>query len=151
MSLPVMILFPKKQGLKPCRWFLFHTLSQQHGQLRCPYVIHQGTGEAYDLVTTTEAEEHRVKSGFLLDIIISKGVATLQLLPSEDEALRVWRDAFLVLGLRHGRGGGDDGIARKTWPFWAQCVSIVNDNPFISDRVSTLCDKISDPLSSSAS
>jgi len=34
-----------------------------------------------------------VKRGLLLDTIVGQGAAILQLLPCEDEALLVWRDA----------------------------------------------------------
>jgi len=41
-----------------------------------------------------------VEGGFLLDVVVSKGVAILELLSCEDEALLVRRDALLVLDLR---------------------------------------------------
>merc|ERR1719399_134876 len=47
---------------------------------------------------TTEAK-HQVKGGLLLDVIIRKSATVLELLASEDKALLVWRDAFLVLNL----------------------------------------------------
>ena len=40
-----------------------------------------------------------MESGVLLDRVVLHGVAVLQLLASEDEALLVWRDTFLVLNL----------------------------------------------------
>ena len=40
-----------------------------------------------------------MESGFLLDIVVGKGAAILQLLSSEDQALLVRRDALLVLDL----------------------------------------------------
>ena len=40
-----------------------------------------------------------MKGRFLLDVVIRKGTAVLQLLASEDQALLVGRDAFLVLNL----------------------------------------------------
>ena len=50
------------------------------------------------LLTTTEAE-HQVEGGLLLDVVVSKGSAILQLLASEDETLLVRRNALLVLDL----------------------------------------------------
>ena len=51
-----------------------------------------------DLHATSQAQ-HQVKCGFLLDVIIGKCPSVLQLLASEDQALLVRRDAFLVLDL----------------------------------------------------
>ena len=51
-----------------------------------------------DLHTTTESQ-NEVKGGVLLDRVVLHGVAVLQLLTSEDEALLVWWDTFLVLNL----------------------------------------------------
>jgi len=47
---------------------------------------------------TAEAEDE-VEGGLLLDVVVSKGAAILKLLPGEDQALLVRRDAFLVLDL----------------------------------------------------
>ena len=41
-----------------------------------------------------------MKSGFFLNVVITKGSSIFQLLASKDEALLVWRNAFLVLDLR---------------------------------------------------
>ncbi len=38
-----------------------------------------------------------MKSGLLLAVVARECAAVLQLLPSEDETLLVWRDALLVL------------------------------------------------------
>ena len=51
-----------------------------------------------DLHTTTEAED-QVKSGLLLNVVVRESTAVLKLLSSEDEALLVGRDAFLILDL----------------------------------------------------
>jgi hypothetical protein len=51
-----------------------------------------------DLHTTTESED-QVKSGLFLDIIVGEGAAVFKLLSSEDKALLVWRNTFLVLNL----------------------------------------------------
>ena len=56
-------------------------------------------------MTTTKAED-QVKSGLFLNIVIRKGAAILQLLPSEDETLLVRGDTLLVLDLLfHGLDG----------------------------------------------
>ena len=56
----------------------------------------QGLDE--DLHTTSESQ-HKMESGLLLDVVIRKGSAVLELLTSEDESLLVWWDTFLVLDL----------------------------------------------------
>ena len=40
-----------------------------------------------------------MKSGLLLDVVVSKGAAIFELLSSEDEALLIWGNALLVLNL----------------------------------------------------
>ena len=40
-----------------------------------------------------------MESGLLLDVVVRKGSAVLELLTSEDESLLVWWDTFLVLDL----------------------------------------------------
>ena len=50
-----------------------------------------------------------MKSGFLLDVVVSEGSAVIELLSSEDESLLVWRDTFLVLDL------GLDVLNAVTW------------------------------------
>ena len=51
-----------------------------------------------DLHATPEPE-HQMECGLLLDIVISKRPAILELFASKDETLLVWRDALLVLDL----------------------------------------------------
>ena len=51
-----------------------------------------------DLHTTSETE-HQVEGGLLLDVIVGKSAAVLELLAGEDEALLVGRDTFLILDL----------------------------------------------------
>ena len=51
-----------------------------------------------DLHAASQAQ-NQVKGRFLLDVVIRKGTTVLQLLASEDQALLVGRDAFLVLDL----------------------------------------------------
>ena len=41
--------------------------------------------------------QDKMKGGFFLDVVISKGATVLELLAGEDEPLLVWRNAFLVL------------------------------------------------------
>jgi len=43
--------------------------------------------------------EHQVECALLLNVVVRKGAAILQLLASEDEPLLVWGDALLVLDL----------------------------------------------------
>ena len=45
----------------------------------------------------TAQAEHQVKSGLLLNVVVRKGAAILELLAREDEPLLVRRDALLVL------------------------------------------------------
>src|SRR6185312_13217033 len=47
---------------------------------------------------STQAE-HQVERAFLLDVVVSQSAAVFQLLASEDQALLVRGDAFLVLDL----------------------------------------------------
>jgi len=57
-----------------------------------------GEGLHKDLHTAAQTEDE-VKSGLFLDVIVGKGPAILELLASEDQALLVWRDTFLILDL----------------------------------------------------
>merc|ERR550537_966376 len=50
-------------------------------------------------VTATAQTENKVERRLLLDVVVTKGSAILQLLASKDEALLVRRDALLVLNL----------------------------------------------------
>jgi len=50
------------------------------------------------LLATTKTQ-HQVQGGFLLDIVVSKGAAILQLLAGEDQTLLVRGDTLLVLDL----------------------------------------------------
>merc|ERR1711998_413739 len=51
-----------------------------------------------DLHTTAETEDE-MESGLLLDVVIGKSAAVLELLSSKDESLLIGRDALLVLNL----------------------------------------------------
>ena len=50
------------------------------------------------LGTTTQAQD-QVQGALLLDVVVGKGAAVLELLASKDQALLVRRDALLVLDL----------------------------------------------------
>lgn len=50
------------------------------------------------LATTTEAEDE-MEGALLLDVVVGKGAAILELLAGEDQALLVWGNALLVCGL----------------------------------------------------
>lgn len=52
-----------------------------------------------DLHTTSEAEDE-MKGGFLLNVVIRKGAAILELLAGEDQSLLIRGNSFLVLDLR---------------------------------------------------
>merc|ERR1711988_1857315 len=51
-----------------------------------------------DLHATAQTE-HKVKGRLLLDVVVRKGAAVLELLARKDQALLVRRDALLVLDL----------------------------------------------------
>jgi hypothetical protein len=51
-----------------------------------------------DLHSTTETEDE-MERGFLLNVVVRESAPVLELLASEDQALLVWGDAFLVLDL----------------------------------------------------
>ena len=51
-----------------------------------------------DLHTTAEAK-NQVEGWLLLDVVVAEGSAVFKLLSSEDEALLIWGDTFLVLDL----------------------------------------------------
>ena len=73
---------------------------------------------AGNLAMPTTKTEDEVQSRLLLDVVVRKGAAVLELLAGEDEALLIGRDALLVLDLGldvvDGVGGLDvegDGLA----------------------------------------
>jgi hypothetical protein len=57
-----------------------------------------GQGLDEDLHTTTETQDE-MEGGLLLNVVVREGPAVLKLLSSEDKALLVRRDSFLVLDL----------------------------------------------------
>ena len=48
---------------------------------------------------TTTQTEYQVRGGLLLDVVVGKGAAVLQLLASENQTLLIRRDTLLVLDL----------------------------------------------------
>merc|ERR1719186_2338833 len=72
------------------------------------------------LLTASPQPQHQVEGGLLLDVVVRQSAPVLQLLPSEDETLLVWRNTLLVLdfslhildavGWLHLQG---DGFARE--------------------------------------
>ncbi len=58
-----------------------------------------GVGLLLSLLGTTVEAKDKVKGGLLLDVVVLKGAAVLQLLAGEDQALLVRGDALLVLDL----------------------------------------------------
>lgn len=74
----------------------------------------------FALLATTAKTEDKVEGRLLLDVVVRKGAAVLELLASEDETLLVRGDTLLVLDLGldvvDGVGGLDlksDGLARQ--------------------------------------
>uniref|UniRef100_A0A2M3ZMK6 Putative ubiquitin/40s ribosomal protein s27a fusion n=1 Tax=Anopheles braziliensis TaxID=58242 RepID=A0A2M3ZMK6_9DIPT len=49
---------------------------------------------------TTTQSQHEMQGRLLLDVVVRKGTAILQLLAGEDQTLLIRRDALLVLDLR---------------------------------------------------
>ena len=49
--------------------------------------------------TTTSKTENEMESGLLLDVVVGKSTAILELLTSEDESLLVWGNTLLILNL----------------------------------------------------
>jgi hypothetical protein len=95
-------------------------VSGYEGRSVATYVALGGKSLERGLDDTTTETEDKVKSRLLLDVVVGKGTAILELLSGEDQALLVWGNALLVLDLGldvvDGVGGLDlkgDGLARK--------------------------------------
>ena len=58
---------------------------------------------------TAAKPQHEVEGRFFLDVVVREGAPILELLPREDEALLIGRDAFLVLDFGLDRF---DGVGR---------------------------------------
>ena len=75
-----------------------------------------------------------MKSRLLLDVVIRKSTAVLELLSGEDQALLVGRDAFLVLnpgenvGSESGGERDDDCGLHQAGTYLALTLSIVSDD-----------------------
>ena len=54
---------------------------------------------AKQIQTSTTKAQDKVQGGLLLDVVVRKGAAVLELLAGEDQALLVRGDTFLVLNL----------------------------------------------------
>lgn len=54
--------------------------------------------DSTESVSSTKTQ-HQVKGAFLLNVVVRKSPAILQLFASEDEALLIGRDPFFVLNL----------------------------------------------------
>jgi len=61
-----------------------------------------GLGEdlLFPLLSSSTKAKDKMKGGLLLDVVIRKGAAILELLSSKDETLLIRGDSFLVLDLR---------------------------------------------------
>ena len=60
-----------------------------------------GLGEnlLFSLLSSSTKTENKVKSGLLLDVVVRKSAAILELLSSENKTLLIRRDSFLILDL----------------------------------------------------
>ncbi|KAL3740657.1 hypothetical protein ACJRO7_021865 [Eucalyptus globulus] len=84
-------------GMPSLFWILAFTLSMV-SELSTSRLMVSPVRLTEDLHASPEPE-HKVEGGLLLDVVIGKGAAVLELLAGEDQALLVRRDAFLVLDL----------------------------------------------------
>lgn len=55
-----------------------------------------GVDLLFALLATTTQAEHEVKGGLLLDVVVRKSAAVLELLAGEDQTLLVWGNTLLV-------------------------------------------------------
>ena len=55
-----------------------------------------GVDLLFALLATTTQAEHEVKGGLLLDVVVRKSAAVLELLAGEDQTLLVWGNSLLV-------------------------------------------------------
>merc|ERR1719198_1706179 len=63
------------------------------------HLLGLGVGLLLTLLASTTKAQDKVKGGLLLDVVVLKGAAILQLLAGKDEALLIRGDALLVLDL----------------------------------------------------
>lgn len=52
------------------------------------------------MIRTTTKSQYKMQGRLLLDVVVRKGTAILQLLAGEDQTLLIWGDSLLVLDLR---------------------------------------------------
>merc|ERR1712064_131996 len=60
---------------------------------------HRGSSSEVISLHSSSKAQHEMEGRLLLYIVIGKGSTVFELLSSEDEALLLWRDTFLVLDL----------------------------------------------------
>ena len=54
-------------------------------------------GQIHFTCSTTSESEHKVESGFLLDVVVGQGSPVFQLFTGEDQSLLIGGNSFLVL------------------------------------------------------
>jgi hypothetical protein len=75
-----------------------------------------GVDLLFALLSATTQTEHQVKGGLLLDVVVGKSAAVLELLASEDQALLVWGNTLLVYSVVRWLRVRCDGIrGRLPW------------------------------------
>merc|ERR1711892_278450 len=78
-----------------------HLVVLEHGQLNLTVLVLDLLGSGVilllALLSTTPEPQHQVQGTLLLDVVVTEGTPILELLPSEDKPLLVWRDSLLVL------------------------------------------------------
>jgi hypothetical protein len=71
-----------------------------------------GVDLLFALLATTTQAEHEVEGRLLLDVVVRKGAAVLELLAGEDQTLLVWGNSLLIC--RDGLDGCA-GVRRSIW------------------------------------
>merc|ERR1719309_1125724 len=82
---------------------IVHLVILEHGQLHLPVLVLDLLGSSVilllPLLSTSSQSQHKVKSGFLLNVIIRESSSVLQLFTGKDQPLLIWRDSLLILDL----------------------------------------------------
>merc|ERR1719414_2076271 len=65
--------------------------------MAAPFLIITSKRKVLFILHSSSKAEYKMKSTFLLDVIIRKGAAIFELFSSEDETLLIWRNSFLIL------------------------------------------------------